>query len=90
MRQNALYAAALLERRLGRVAHARQAFEQAFAVHPEGALAEEALAALLELLPTGSAAARATAQRYLARYPRGMAATQARRMLSGTPVRASP
>ena len=85
MRQNALYAAALLERRLGRAADARQCLEHAYAAYPDGALAEEAMAALLELLEPTSADAHATAERYLARYPQGMAATRARRILSGVP-----
>jgi ferric-dicitrate binding protein FerR (iron transport regulator) len=85
MRQNALYAAAQLERRLGRAADARQGFEQAYAANPDGALAEEALAALLEILEPGSKDARATAERYLGRYPQGMAASRARRILSGAP-----
>jgi hypothetical protein len=81
MRQNALYAAGLLERRLGHTEDARRSFEQALAVNPDGALAEEALAGLLDLAePTRDA--RALAERYLARYPHGMAAARARRILS--------
>jgi len=90
MRQNALYAAAQLQRQLGRTTYARQTFEQSFTANPDGALAEEALAALLELLPPGSADARAAAARYLARYPQGEAAARARRMLSAAPVHARP
>jgi hypothetical protein len=82
-RQNALYAAAQLERGLGRATDARTSFERAYAVHPDGALAEEALAGLLELLDPASAQARATAESYLHRYPQGMAAAHARRILSG-------
>jgi len=82
MRQNALYAAAQLERRVGRVADARQGFEHAYAVNPDGALAEEALAELLDLWAPTSAGARAAAERYLVFYPRGMAAARARRILS--------
>jgi ferric-dicitrate binding protein FerR (iron transport regulator) len=85
MRQNALYAAAQLERRLGRAADARRSFEHAYAAHPGGALAEEALAALLEMLEPGSQDAHAAAERYLGRYPQGMAAGRARRILSGAP-----
>lgn len=85
MRQNALYAAAQLERRLGQTADARASLEHAYAAYPDGALAEEALAALLELLEPASADSRATAERYLGRYPQGMAATRARRILSGAP-----
>lgn len=87
MRQNALYAAGQLEAKLGRAADARQSFERAFAANPDGALAEEALAGLLDLAKPRSADARAAAQRYLARYPRGLAATRAQRVLSEAPAR---
>jgi len=83
MRQNALYAAAQLERQLGRKADAREGFEHAYAAYPDGALAEEALAAPLDLLEPTGAEARATAERYLARYPQGVAAGRARRILAG-------
>jgi hypothetical protein len=85
MRQNALYAAGLLEHKLGRNSDARQSFEHALAANPGGALAEEALAGLLELAPPATPEARAAAERYLARYPHGMAATRARRILSEAP-----
>ncbi len=85
MRQNALYAAAQLERKLGRGEDARQSLERAYAAYPDGALSEEALAGLLELFEGGGADARAVAERYLARFPQGMAAARARRILSGTP-----
>ena len=85
MRQNALYAAAQLERKLGRSEDARQSLERAYAAYPDGALSEEALAGLLEQVESGGADARAVAERYLARFPQGMAAARARRILSGTP-----
>jgi ferric-dicitrate binding protein FerR (iron transport regulator)/TolA-binding protein len=85
MSQNALYAAAQLERQLGRTRDARQTFERAYAAHPDGALAEEAMAAILDLVDPTSAQAHAAAQRYLARYPRGAAAARARRILAGAP-----
>lgn len=85
MRQNALYAEGQLERRLGRATDARQSFEHAFAASPEGALAEESLAALLEIAEARSTDARSSAEHYLDRYPRGMAAPRARRILSGVP-----
>ena len=85
MRQNALYAAGLLERNLGRTADARQSFEHALAASTDGALAEEALAGLLELAPPRTSEARAAATRYLAHYPHGMAAPRARRILSEAP-----
>jgi len=84
MRQNALYAAGLLERRLGHGEDARRTFEQSYTVNPDGALAEEALANLLELADPSSAEAKAAAERYLDRYPKGMAAMRARRILSET------
>lgn len=85
MRQNALYAAGLLEQRLGRSEDARQRFESAIAANPNGALAEEALAALLDLARPASPEARAAAERYLARFPQGVAAARARRILSDAP-----
>ncbi len=85
MRQNALYAAGLLERKLGRISEARQSFEHALAANPGGGLAEEALAGLMELAPPGSPEARAAAERYLARFPHGMASARARRILSEAP-----
>lgn len=85
MRQNALYAAGLLERSLGRDAEARQSFQQALVANPDGALAEEALTGLLDLARPGSADARKAAQSYLDRYPRGLAAARARRILSEAP-----
>jgi tetratricopeptide (TPR) repeat protein len=83
MRQNALYAAAQLERKLGRGEDARQSLERAYAAYPDGALSEEALAGLLDLLESTSPDARAAAERYLARFPQGLAAVRARRILSG-------
>jgi len=85
MRQNALYAAAQLERRLGRLAEARQSFENAYGANPDGALAEEALAAILELVAPGSVDAASSAERYLILFPQGMAAGRARRILLGAP-----
>ncbi len=85
MRQNALYAEALLERRLGRTTDARQSFERALIASPDGALAEESMAALLELLEPAGTDAHAVAERYLKRYPRGVAAPRARRILSVAP-----
>jgi len=84
MRQNALYAAAELERKLGRGEDARQSLERAYSAYPDGALSEEALAGLLDLLESTSTDARAAAERYLARFPQGISAARARRILSGT------
>jgi len=86
MRQNALYAAAQLERRLGRGEDARQSLERAYAANPDGALSEEALAGLLDLLESTGADAKTAAERYLNRFPQGMVAARARRILSGTPT----
>jgi ferric-dicitrate binding protein FerR (iron transport regulator) len=84
MRQNALYAAAQLEQKLGRSQDARQSLERAYAAYPDGALSEEALVGLLDLLENTGADAKAAAERYLARFPQGVAAARARRILSGT------
>jgi TolA-binding protein len=83
MRQNALYAAAQLEQKLGRSQDARQSLERAYTAYPDGALSEEALAGLLDLLENTGADAKAAAERYLARFPQGVAAARARRILSG-------
>jgi tetratricopeptide (TPR) repeat protein len=85
MRQNALYAAAQLERKLGRGEDARQSLERAYAANPDGALSEEALSGLLELPENTDTNARVAAERYLARFPQGMAAARARRILARTP-----
>jgi ferric-dicitrate binding protein FerR (iron transport regulator)/TolA-binding protein len=84
MRQNALYAAAQLERKLGREEDARQSLERAYAAYPEGALSEEALAGLFDLHVSMGLDARAAAERYLARFPQGISAARARRILSET------
>jgi ferric-dicitrate binding protein FerR (iron transport regulator) len=84
MRQNALYAAAQLERKLGRNEDARQSLERAYAACPDGALSEEALAGLLDLRESAGVDARTAAERYLARFPQGISAARARRILSGT------
>ncbi len=85
MRQNALYAAAQLERKLGRNEDARQSLERAYTAYPDGALSEEALAGLLDVQQATGAGARAAAERYLARFPQGISAARARRILSGAP-----
>ena len=90
MRQNALYAAAQLERKLGRGEDARQSLERAYAANPEGALSEEALAGLLDLVEGTGVDAKTAAERYLDRFPQGMAAARARRILSGTPPSVRP
>ena len=59
MRQNALYAAAQLERRQGRAAEARADYERALAAAPRGALHEEALVGAMESAQAAGDAARA-------------------------------
>ncbi len=49
MRQNALYAAAQIEKRTGRLSAASADFERALAVAPRGALYEEALVGAMEM-----------------------------------------
>ena len=82
MRQNALYAAAQIERRQGRLAAAATDFERALAAAPRGALHEDALVGAMECArAAGDAArARALAARYLDEFPRGLAAPAARRL----------
>jgi hypothetical protein len=67
MRQNALYAAAQIERRQGRPAAAAADFERASAAAPRGALREDALVGAMESAQAAGdgAGARAAAGRYL-------------------------
>jgi ferric-dicitrate binding protein FerR (iron transport regulator) len=85
MRQNALYAAALLAQRQGHLAEARTDYERALAVAPRGALYEEALLGAMETARDGGddTRARALAARYLHELPHGRGATAARRLLDG-------
>jgi outer membrane protein assembly factor BamD (BamD/ComL family) len=90
MRQNALYAAAQLERRRGRSADARADYERALEVAPHGALHEEALIGAMETAELAGEAvrARALAKRYLEAFPRGLSAANARRVAGdGAPLR---
>jgi tetratricopeptide (TPR) repeat protein len=82
MRQNALYAAAQIERRRGRVAAAATDFERALVAAPRGALHEEALVGAMESAQAAGdgARARALAARYLGEFPGGRAAPAARRL----------
>jgi transmembrane sensor len=57
-------------------------FETYLREEPNGALAEQALGRILELKKNNPAAARATAERYLSRYPTGVHAALARSLLS--------
>jgi hypothetical protein len=85
MRQNALYAAAEIERRLGRSTAAQADYERAFAAAPRGPLRDEALAGAMDSAAAGGGTeqARALARRYLAQFPHGMAAARARRLAGG-------
>ena len=82
MRQNALYAAAQIERRRGRMAAAKTDFERALVAAPRGALHEEALVGAMESAQAAGdgARARALAARYLGEFPGGRAAPAARRV----------
>lgn len=84
-RQNALYAAAQLERRLGKLAAARSDFDRALAAAPGGALREEAMLGAMEAADRGGdhVDAVAAARRYLDAFPKGIGAAQARRLLAG-------
>jgi hypothetical protein len=82
MRQNALYAAAQIERRQGRLAAAAADFERSLTAAPRGALHEDALVGAMETRQAAGdvAGARALAGRYLDEFPRGLAAPAARRL----------
>jgi outer membrane protein assembly factor BamD (BamD/ComL family) len=83
-RQNALYAAAQLERRLGKLAAARSDFDRALAAAPGGALREEAMLGAMEAADHAGdhVGAVAAARRYLDAFPKGIGAAQARRMVA--------
>ena len=83
MRQNALYAAAQIERRQGRTAAAAGDFERALAAAPRGALHEDAMVGAMESAQGSGdpARARALAARYLREFPRGLAAPSAHRLV---------
>jgi ferric-dicitrate binding protein FerR (iron transport regulator) len=85
MRQNALYAAAQLERRRGHPARARADYQRALAASPRGALREEAtLGAMDSAAEAGDrAGAEALARRYLDDFPAGLGAARARQIRDG-------
>jgi anti-sigma factor RsiW len=82
MRQNALYAAAQIERRRGRNDAARADYERALEAAPRGALREEILIGAMETADlTGQAGrARSLARRYLDEFPNGIGVAGARRL----------
>ena len=81
-RQNALYAAAQLERSQGKLAGARADYERALSAFPAGALREETMLGALETADrAGDAnAAVAAARRYLGAFPSGLGTREARRI----------
>jgi len=87
MRQNALYAAAELERRRGRTRAACADYEGALAAAPRGALREESLVGAMECAEELGERARAGAlgRKYLAEFPTGRAGADARRVVAGAP-----
>jgi hypothetical protein len=66
----------------GTTADAVRWFETYLREEPNGSLAEQALGRVLELRKGDPSSARATAERYLARYPNGIHAPLARSLLS--------
>ncbi|MFZ5890887.1 MAG: FecR domain-containing protein [Myxococcota bacterium] len=80
--QNNLYGKAVAARRAGRLGEALFAYEQLLQRFPQGALAESARGERLRLLiRVDPERAKLEAARYLARYPRGLASTEARALL---------
>ncbi len=82
MRQNALYAAAQIERRRGHNDDARADYERALGAAPRGALREEILIGAMETAQVSgdSGSAAALARRYLGEFPNGLGAPTARRL----------
>jgi len=77
--QNDLFAEGVARRRQGDVSGALRAYQELLNRFPGSPLAENAMVERMRVLD-GSAAARAEAKRYLARYPRGFAAEEARKL----------
>jgi anti-sigma factor RsiW len=84
MRQNALYAAAQIERRRGHEGAARTDYERALEAAPHGALREETLIGAMETAQASGEPRRAgaLARRYLGEFPNGIGAPTARRLVS--------
>ena len=82
MRQNALYAAAQIERRRGHNDDARADYERALGAAPRGALRQEILIGAMETAQVSGdpGSAGALARRYLVEFPNGLAAGTARRL----------
>ncbi len=82
MRQNALIAAAHIERRRGHNQAARADYERAIGAAPRGALREEAFIGAMETANAGGdrTRAQALARRYLSEFPRGLATGTASRL----------
>jgi outer membrane protein assembly factor BamD (BamD/ComL family) len=87
MRQNALFAAAQIERRQGHLAAASADFERALAAAPRGALHEDSLVGAMDSARAAgeTARARALAARYLEEFPRGLVAPAARKLVGDGP-----
>jgi hypothetical protein len=83
-RQNALFAAAELERRLGRWMAAMRDYQRALAVTGATALREEAMLGLMDTADEAgqTGAAVAAARRYLDSYPAGHGTPRARALLA--------
>jgi hypothetical protein len=77
--QNNLFSAAVRARRAGQVALALRLFDRFVLTYPDSSLVESALAQQMRLLVrVDGAAAVAAANRYIARFPDGFAAAEAR------------
>jgi hypothetical protein len=80
-RQNDLFAGAVALRRSGDVTGALRAYQELISQFPRSPLAQNAMVERMRLLASGSAGRGAEeARRYLARYPKGFAVEEARRL----------
>jgi len=83
-KQNDLFAEGVALRRQGDVAGALRAYQSLIAHFPASPLAENAIAQRMRLLSsTHDPRARSEAERYIARYPRGFALKEAKRLVVG-------
>jgi TolA-binding protein len=84
--QNDAFSRALAAKRRGAGREAIDAFDAFVARFPSSPLVESALAQRMQLLRTiDSARARTAAEQYLARYPRGFAASEAASIRRASP-----